>query len=66
MMILLDAIIAGGIMYICKVDSVVDGLFITCMITFLRMSMKANNFINTLYQAAADVYLNKNENEEEI
>lgn len=64
-MIILDAIIAGGLMYLFKIDDFMTGLFVTCMITFLRMSMKVSRFIDVIYQAAEDVY-NLNKKEEEM
>lgn len=65
-MILLDAAIAGVLMYIFKIDSLISALELVCMITFLRMAMKLNGFIDSIYQAATELYLNKKENEEEM
>lgn len=39
-------------------------LFVLCMITFLRMSMKFSLFIDTIYKAAEMAYGEKEKNKE--
>lgn len=54
-MIIIDAMIAGVLAHFFGTKWITV-LGITCLITFLRMSLKVSNFIDVIYQAAMDVY----------
>ena len=59
MMIICDAILTAIFVKMFAMDiatNPVACLFVLCMITFLRMSMKFSLFIDTLYKAAEMAY----------
>ena len=67
MMIICDAILTAIFVKMFAMDiatNPVACLFVLCMITFLRMSMKFSLFIDTIYKAAEMAYGEKEENKE--
>ena len=67
MMIICDAILTAIFVKMFAMDiatNPVACLFVLCMITFLRMSMKFSLFIDTLYKAAEMAYGEVKEKEE--
>ena len=67
MMIICDAILTAIFVKMFAMDiatNPVACLFVLCMITFLRMSMKFSLFIDTIYKAAEMVYGEVKEKEE--
>lgn len=67
MMIICDAILTAIFIKLFAMDiatNPVACLFVLCMITFLRMSMKFSLFIDTIYKAAEMAYGKKEENKE--
>ena len=67
MMIICDAILTAIFIKLFAMDittNPVACLFVLCMITFLRMSMKFSLFIDTIYKAAEMAYGEKEEKEE--
>lgn len=59
MMIICDAILTAIFIKLFAMDiatNPVACLFVLCMITFLRMSMKFSLFIDTIYKAAEMAY----------
>ena len=59
MMIICDAILTAIFVKMFAMDiatNPVACLFVLCMITFLRMSMKISLFIDTIYKAAEMAY----------
>ena len=67
MMIICDAILTAIFIKLFAMDiatNPVACLFVLCMITFLRMSMKFSLFIDTIYKAAEMAYGEKEENKE--
>ena len=67
MMIICDAILTAIFVKMFAMDiatNPVACLFVLCMITFLRMSMKFSLFIDTIYKAAEMAYGKKEENKE--
>ena len=59
MMIICDAILTAIFVKMFAMDiatNPVACLFVLCMITFLRMSMKLSLFIDTIYKAAEMAY----------
>ena len=66
-MIICDAILTAIFVKMFAMDiatNPVACLFVLCMITFLRMSMKFSLFIDTIYKAAEMAYGKKEENKE--
>lgn len=67
MMIICDAILTAIFVKLFAIDiatNPVACLFVLCMITFLRMSMKFSLFIDTIYKAAEMAYGEVKEKEE--
>ena len=67
MMIICDAILTAIFVKMFAMDiatNPVACLFVLCMITFLRMSMKFSLFIDTIYKAAEMAYGEVKENKE--
>lgn len=67
MMIICDAILTAIFVKMFAMDiatNPVACLFVLCMITFLRMSMKFSLFIDTIYKAAEMAYGEEKEKEE--
>ena len=67
MMIICDAILTAIFIKMFAMDiatNPVACLFVLCMITFLRMSMKFSLFIDTIYKAAEMAYGEKEKNKE--
>ena len=67
MMIICDAILTAIFVKMFAMDiatNPVACLFVLCMITFLRMSMKFSLFIDTIYKAAEMTYGEVKEKEE--
>lgn len=67
MMIICDAILTAIFIKLFAMDiatNPVACLFVLCMITFLRMSMKFSLFIDTIYKAAEMAYGENEEKEE--
>ena len=67
MMIICDAILTAIFVKMFAMDiatNPVACLFVLCMITFLRMSMKISLFIDTIYKAVEMAYGEKEEKEE--
>ena len=67
MMIICDAILTAIFVKMFAMDiatNPVACLFVLCMITFLRMSMKFSLFIDTIYKAAEMAYGEAKEKEE--
>ena len=67
MMIICDAILTAIFVKMLAMDiatNPVACLFVLCMITFLRMSMKISLFIDTIYKAVEMAYGEKEEKEE--
>ena len=67
MMIICDAILTAIFVKMFAMDiatNPVACLFVLCMITFLRMSMKFSLFIDTIYKAAEMSYGEVKEKEE--
>ena len=67
MMIICDAILTAIFVKMFAMDIVTNPvacLFVLCMITFLRMSMKISLFIDTIYKAAEMAYGEVKEKEE--
>lgn len=67
MMIICDAILTAIFVKMFAMDiatNPVACLFVLCMITFLRMSMKLSLFIDTIYKAAEMAYGEVKEKEE--
>lgn len=67
MMIICDAILTAIFVKLFAMDiatNPVACLFVLCMITFLRMSMKFSLFIDTIYKAAEMAYGEVKEKEE--
>lgn len=67
MMIICDAILTAIFIKLFAMDiatNPVACLFVLCMITFLRMSMKFSLFIDTIYKAAEMAYGEVKEKEE--
>ena len=67
MMIICDAILTAIFVKMFAMDiatNPVACLFVLCMITFLRMSMKFSLFIDTIYKAAEMAYGEVKEKEE--
>lgn len=67
MMIICDAILTAIFIKLFAMDiatNPVACLFVLCMITFLRMSMKFSLFIDTIYKAAEMAYGEKEKNKE--
>ena len=67
MMIICDAILTAIFVKMFAMDiatNPVACLFVLCMITFLRMSMKFSLFIDTIYKAAEMAYSEVKEKEE--
>ena len=67
MMIICDAILTAIFVKMFAMNiatNPVACLFVLCMITFLRMSMKFSLFIDTIYKAAEMAYGEKEEKEE--
>ena len=67
MMIICDAILTAIFVKMFAMDiatNPVACLFVLCMITFLRMSMKFSLFIDTIYKAAEMAYGEKEKNKE--
>ena len=62
-MIILDGLLA--LFLTTNFDNVLPVLGVTCLITFLRMSMKLSLFIDTIYKAAEMAYGEVKENEKE-
>lgn len=68
MMIICDAILTAIFIKMFAMDiatNPVACLFVLCMITFLRMSMKFSLFIDTIYKAAEMAYGEEKEEKEE-
>ena len=68
MMIICDAILTAIFVKMFAMDiatNPVACLFVLCMITFLRMSMKFSLFIDTIYKAAEMAYGEVKENKKE-
>ena len=66
-MIICDAILTAIFVKMFAMDiatNPVACLFVLCMITFLRMSMKFSLFIDTIYKAVEMAYGEKEEKEE--
>lgn len=66
MMIICDAILTAIFIKMFAMDiatNPVACLFVLCMITFLRMSMKFSLFIDTIYKAAEMAYGEKEKEE---
>lgn len=66
-MIICDAILTAIFVKMFAMDIAtkpVACLFVLCMITFLRMSMKFSLFIDTIYKAAEMAYGEEKEKEE--
>lgn len=66
MMIICDAILTAIFIKLFAMDiatNPVACLFVLCMITFLRMSMKFSLFIDTIYKAAEMAYGEKEKEE---
>ena len=66
-MIICDAILTAIFVKMFAMDiatNPVACLFVLCMITFLRMSMKFSLFIDTIYKAAEMAYGEKEKNKE--
>lgn len=66
MMIICDAILTAIFIKLFAMDiatNPVACLFVLCMITFLRMSMKISLFIDTIYKAAEMAYGEKEKEE---
>lgn len=66
-MIICDAILTAIFIKLFAMDiatNPVACLFVLCMITFLRMSMKFSLFIDTIYKAAEMAYGEKEKNKE--
>lgn len=66
MMIICDAILTAIFVKMFAMDiatNPVACLFVLCMITFLRMSMKFSLFIDTIYKAAEMAYGEKEKEE---
>lgn len=66
-MIICDAILTAIFVKMFAMDiatNPVACLFVLCMITFLRMSMKFSLFIDTIYKAAEMAYGEEKEKEE--
>lgn len=66
MMIICDAILTAIFIKLFAIDiatNPVACLFVLCMITFLRMSMKFSLFIDTIYKAAEMAYGEKEKEE---
>ncbi len=66
MMIICDAILTAIFVKLFAMDiatNPVACLFVLCMITFLRMSMKFSLFIDTIYKAAEMAYGEKEKEE---
>ena len=61
-MIILDGLLA--LFLTTNFDNVLPVLGVTCLITFLRMSMKFSLFIDTIYKAAEMAYGEVKEKEE--
>ena len=61
-MIILDGLLA--LFLTSNFKNVLPVLGVTCLITFLRMSMKLSLFIDTIYRAAEMAYGEKEENKE--
>lgn len=67
MMIICDAILTAIFVKMFAMNiatNPVACLFVLCMITFLRMSMKFSLFIDTIYKAAEMAYGEKEKNKE--
>ena len=67
MMIICDAILTAIFVKMFAMNiatNPVACLFVLCMITFLRMSMKISLFIDTIYKAVEMAYGEKEEKEE--
>ena len=67
MMIICDAILTAIFVKMFAMNiatNPVACLFVLCMITFLRMSMKFSLFIDTIYKAAEMAYGKEKEKEE--
>ena len=67
MMIICDAILTAIFVKMFAMNiatNPVACLFVLCMITFLRMSMKFSLFIDTIYKAAEMAYGEEKEKEE--
>ena len=67
MMIICDAILTAIFVKMFAMNiatNPVTCLFVLCMITFLRMSMKISLFIDTIYKAVEMAYGEKEEKEE--
>ena len=62
-MIILDGLLA--LFLNSNFENVLPVLGVTCLITFLRMSMKLSSFIDTIYKAAEMAYGEVKENEKE-
>ena len=61
-MIILDGLLA--LFLTSNFENVLPVLGVTCLITFLRMSMKLSSFIDTIYKAAEMAYGEVKEKEE--
>lgn len=69
MMIICDAILTAIFIKLFAMDiatNPVACLFVLCMITFLRMSMKISLFIDTIYKAAEMAYGEEKEKNKEM
>lgn len=69
MMIICDAILTAIFIKLFAMDiatNPVACLFVLCMITFLRMSMKFSLFIDTIYKAAEMAYGEEKEKNKEM
>lgn len=69
MMIICDAILTAIFVKLFAMDiatNPVACLFVLCMITFLRMSMKFSLFIDTIYKAAEMAYGEEKEKNKEM
>ncbi len=69
MMIICDAILTAIFVKMFAMDiatNPVACLFVLCMITFLRMSMKFSLFIDTIYKAAEMAYGEEKEKNKEM
>lgn len=69
MMIICDAILTAIFIKMFAMDiatNPVACLFVLCMITFLRMSMKFSLFIDTIYKAAEMAYGEEKEKNKEM
>lgn len=69
MMIICDAILTAIFIKMFAMDiatGLVACLFVLCMITFLRMSMKFSLFIDTIYKAAEMAYGEEKEKNKEM